>query len=86
MNKEEAARQAMRSAETLLIRNGVNPAEAELVDATLVFTDDLLLEPGTLVDHTASFSRTARVTLARPGGGRVRLEFRTTLEQSSAFP
>lgn len=86
VNKEEAARQAMRSAETLLIRNGVNPAEAELVDATLVFTDDLLLEPGTLVDHTASFSRTARVTLARPGGGRVRLEFRTTLEQSSAFP
>ncbi|HEY1418327.1 MAG TPA: hypothetical protein VGF41_10490, partial [Myxococcaceae bacterium] len=29
MNQEEAARQAMRAAETLLINNGVNPAEAQ---------------------------------------------------------
>ena len=86
VNQEEAAREAMRSAETLLIQNGVNPAEAEVVDATLDFADTLLLEPATLVDHAASFSRTARVTFARPGGARLRLEFRSTLEQTSAFP
>jgi hypothetical protein len=86
MNQEEAARHAMRAAETLLINNGVNPAEAQVVDATLDFDDQLLLEPGTLVDHAATFSRIARVTVAKPGGERVRLEFRSTLEQTSAFP
>jgi hypothetical protein len=76
----------MRSAETLLIGNGVNPAEAEVVDATVDGADTLLLEPGTLVDHAASFSRIARVTFAGRGGARMRLDFCSTLEQTSAFP
>jgi hypothetical protein len=64
----------------------VNPAEAEVLDATMDYRDELLLEPGTLVDHGATFSQIARVTFAGPRGERIPVEFRTTLEQSSAFP
>ncbi|HZJ55050.1 MAG TPA: hypothetical protein VFD38_12990 [Myxococcaceae bacterium] len=86
VNPQAAARQALRSAAAFLAANGVNPAEAEVLDATLDYRDELLLEPGTLVDHGATFSQTARVTFAGPRGERVPVEFRTTLEQSSAFP
>ena len=86
VNPRAAARRAMRSAAAFLARNGVNPAEAEVLDATLDYHDELLLEPGTLVDHGASFSETARVTFASPRGDPILVEFRSTLEQSSAFP
>ncbi|HVP61191.1 MAG TPA: hypothetical protein VMT11_11560 [Myxococcaceae bacterium] len=82
----EAARRALRSAAAFLVRNGVDPAEAEVLDATMEYRDELLVEPGTLVDHAASFSKTARVTFADPQGKPVPVEFQSTLEQSSAFP
>jgi len=86
LNRDEAARQAIGSAENLLIQTGVDPAEVKVVEASVDFSDSLLLEPGTLVDHAASFSRIARVTLARPSGERLWLEFRSSVEQTSAFP
>jgi len=76
----------MRSAAVFLVRNGVDPASAEVIDATLDYRDELLLEPGTLVDHAATFSETARVTFAGPRGNTIPVEFRSTLEQSSTFP
>jgi hypothetical protein len=86
VNPRAAARRAMRSAAAFLARNGVNPAQAEVLDATLDYRDELLIEPGTLVDHSASFSETARVTFAGSQGNPIPVEFRSTLEQSSAFP
>ena len=86
VNPTAAARRALRSAAVFLARNGVNPAQAEVVDATLDYRDELLLEPGTLVDHAATFSEVARVTFAGPQGNAIPVEFRSTLEQSSTFP
>ena len=83
---EAAARQALRSAAEFLAANGVNPAEAEVLEATLDYRDELLLEPSTLLDHGATFSQIARVTFAGPRGQRIPVEFRTLLEQSSTFP
>jgi hypothetical protein len=64
----------------------VNPAKAEVLDASLEYHDELVVEPGTLVDHAASFSEIARVTFAGPRGDPIPVEFRSRLEQSSAFP
>jgi len=86
VNPRAGAVTALRSAAAFLIRNGVDPGSAEVVDATLEYRDELLLEPGTLVDHGASFAQTARVTFARPDGQALPVEFRSTLEQSSMFP
>lgn len=77
---------AMRSGQAFLERSGVNPAEAEVLDAELDYHEELLLEPGTLVDHGARFSRITRVTFAGPQGTPIPVEFRATLEQSSTFP
>jgi hypothetical protein len=81
-----AAKRALRYAATFLARNGVDPAQAEVVDATLEYSDELLVEPSTLVDHAATFSQIARVTFAGPQGKEIPVEIRTALEQSSTFP
>lgn len=86
VNPQAAARRAMRSAASFLIRNGVNPTQAEVVDANMDYRDELLLEPSTLIDHAATFSQVARVTFAGPDGKTIPVEFRTALEQSSSFP
>ena len=86
VNPQAAARRALRSAAAFLARNGVNPAEAEVLDANLDYRDELLLEPSTLVDHSATFSQVARVTFAGPQGNPILVEFKTSLEQSSTFP
>ena len=80
-----AARRALRSAAAFLARNGVDPAQAEVLDANLDYRDELLLEPATLVDHAATFSQIARVTFAGPQGNQIPVELRTSLEQSSTF-
>jgi hypothetical protein len=81
-----AARRALRFAAAFLARNGVDPAQAEVVDATLDYRDELLLEPGTLIDHAATFSQIARVTFAGAQGKQIPVELRTSLEQQSSFP
>jgi hypothetical protein len=81
-----AARRALRFAAAFLARNGVDPAQAEVVDASLDYRDELLLEPGTLVDHAATFSQIARVTFAGAQGKQIPVELRTSLEQQSSFP
>ena len=81
-----AARRALRFAAAFLARNGVDPAQTEVVDATLDYRDELLLEPGTLVDHAATFSQIARVTFAGAQGKQIPVELRTSLEQHSTFP
>jgi hypothetical protein len=86
VNPQAAARRAMRSAAAFLARNGVNPAEAEVIDASLDYRDELLLEPNTLVDHGATFSKISRVTFAGPKGTPIPVEFRASIEQSSTFP
>jgi len=86
VNPQAAARRALRSAAFFLARNGVNPAEAEVVDATMQYQDELVLEPGTLVDHAANFSQKARVTFAGARGAQIPVEFRSTLVTSSEFP
>ncbi len=86
VNPRAAARRAMRSAAAFLARNGVNPAQAEVLDASLEYRDELVVEAGTLVDHAASFSEIARVTFAGPRGDPIPVEFRSRLEQSSVFP
>ena len=76
---------AIRSASAFLAQTGMNPADAEVIDASVEYQEEILLEPGTLVDHAATFSRTSRVMfLSR--GMQIPVEFRTTLEQSSSFP
>ncbi len=86
VNPRAAARRAMHRAAAFLARNGVNPAEAEVIDASMDYRDELLVEPGTLVDHAASFSQTAKVTFAGARGDPIPVEFQSTLEQSSTFP
>jgi hypothetical protein len=81
-----AARRALRFAASFLARNGLDPAQAEVVDASLDYRDELLLEPSTLVDHAATFSQIARVNFAGPQGNPIPVELRTSLEQSSSFP
>jgi hypothetical protein len=82
----ERAESAVRSASAFLAQSGVAPADAQVVDAALEYHEEILLEPSTLVDHSASFSRIARVIFVLPQGAQVPVEFRTTLEQSSTFP
>ncbi|HET9156388.1 MAG TPA: hypothetical protein VFN91_06950 [Myxococcaceae bacterium] len=82
----QAALPALDAATTVLAGSGMNPSQADLLDTTVDYHDEVLLEPGTLVDHAASFSRTIRVTFVGPQGAQVPVEFRTRLEQSSAFP
>jgi uncharacterized protein (AIM24 family) len=77
---------ALQSASSLLTQNGTDPATAQVVDAELEYHEEILLEPGTLVDHSATFSRISRVIFVRPDGTLVPVEFRTTLDQSSTFP
>ena len=86
VNPQAAARRALRSAAAFLARNGVNPAEAEVLDASLDYRDELLVEPATLVDHGATFTKTARVTFAGARGEPSPVEFRSVLESSSTFP
>ena len=81
-----AAKRALRFAAAFLARNGVDPAQTEVLDASLDYRDELLLEPGTLVDHAATFSQTAKVIFAGPQGKEIPVELRTSLEQSSTFP
>jgi hypothetical protein len=76
----------VRTASAFLSQSGVALADAQVLDATLEFHEDILLEPGTLVDHWASFSRISRVVFVSSQGVQVPVEFRTTLEQSSTFP
>jgi hypothetical protein len=81
-----AAKRALRFAAAFLARNGVDPSQAEVVDASLDYRDELLVEPGTLVDHGATFAQIARVTFAGPQGKEIPVEIRTSLEQASTFP
>ncbi|HZW87526.1 MAG TPA: hypothetical protein VFF12_00480 [Myxococcaceae bacterium] len=81
-----AAKRALRFAAGFLARNGVDPGQAEVVDASLEYRDELLVEPGTLVDHGATFSQIARVSFAGPQVKEIPVEIRTSLEQSSTFP
>jgi len=81
-----AAKRALRFAAAFLARNGVDPSQAEVLDANLDYRDELLLEPATLIDHAATFSQIARVTFAGPQGNQIPVELRTSLEQSSTFP
>ena len=82
----QAALRALDVARDFLAASGVDPSQADLLDTTVDYHDEVLLEPGTLVDHAASFSRTIRVTFAGPQGAQIPVEFRTRLEQSSTFP
>jgi hypothetical protein len=77
---------ALDAATAFLARSGVDPSQADVLDTTVEYHDEVLLETGTLVDHAASFSRIIRVTLAGPQGAQVPVEFRTRLEQISTFP
>ena len=86
MDQQAAIRQALREAAEFLAANGVNPADAEVLEASLDYRDELLLEPNTLVDHGTTFSQIARVTFAGPRGQPIPVEFRTLLESSSMFP
>jgi hypothetical protein len=56
VDPQAAARQALREAAEFLAANGVNPADAQVLEASLDYRDELLLEPNTLVDHGATFS------------------------------
>jgi hypothetical protein len=86
VDSKVAARRAMRAGAIFLARNGVNPAEAEVLSATLDYQDEILVEPGTLIDHSGTFSQTAKVTFVGASGQPIPVEFRTALEQSSVFP
>ncbi len=57
-----------------------------MLDAELEYHDEILLEPGTLVHHAASFSRITRVTFGGAQGIYIPVEFRITPEQSLTFP
>ena len=85
LNPSEHRVNAVRTASAFLAQGGLEAGDAEVVDATLEYHEEILLEPATLVDHSASFSRVSRVIFAMPQG-QVPVEFRTTLEQSSTFP
>ena len=77
---------ALQSVSTLIAQSGMDPASTRIADAELEFHEEILLEPGTLVDHSASFSRVSRVIFIQPDGSLVPVEFRTSLQQSSTFP
>jgi hypothetical protein len=77
---------AVRTASAFLSQSGLDSTDAQVADASLEYHEEILLEPGTLVDHSASFSRISRVIFALPQGAQVPVEFRTMLEQSSTFP
>jgi hypothetical protein len=81
-----AALPALDAAASVLAGSGVDASQAALLDTTVEYHDEALLETGTLVDHAASFSRVIRVTFAGPQGVQVPVEFRTRLEQISTFP
>lgn len=82
----QAALRALDVARDFLARSGVDPSQADVLDTSVEYHDEVLLETGTLVDHAASFSRIIRVTFAGPQGAQIPVEFRTRLEQSSTFP
>jgi hypothetical protein len=82
----QAALSALDVAREFLTRSGVDPSQADVLDTTVDYHDEVLVETGTLVDHAASFSRIIRVTFAGPQGAQLPVEFRTRLEQSSTFP
>jgi hypothetical protein len=82
----QAALSALDAATAVLARSGVDPLQGDMLDTTVEYHDEVLLETGTLVDHAASFSRVIRVTFAGAQGAQVPVEFRTRLEQSSTFP
>jgi len=77
---------ALQPASFILAQSGMDPATAQVVDAELEYQEEIIVEPETLVDHSASFARISRVIFARPDGTLVPVEFRTTLDQSSTFP
>ena len=60
--------------------------KTDVLDTTVEYHDEVLLETGTLVDYAASFSRVIRVTFVGPQGAQFPVEFRTRLEQTSTFP
>jgi hypothetical protein len=82
----QVALSALDVAREFLTRSGVDPSQVEVLDTSVDYHDEVLVETGTLVDHAASFSRIIRVTFAGPQGTQVPVEFRTRLEQSSVFP
>lgn len=84
--RPQAARGALDAATAFLARSGLDTSQTDVLDTTVEYHDEVLLETGTLVDHAASFSRIIRVTFAGPQGARLPVEFRTRLEQSSTFP
>jgi hypothetical protein len=86
VDPKAAARRAMRSGAIFLARNGVNPAQAEVLNATLDYQDEILVEASTLIDHSATFSQVAKVTFVGGSGQPIPVELRTALEQSSVFP
>jgi len=50
------------------------------------YKDEIVVEPSTLIDHFGTFSQTAKVRFVGASGQPIPVEFRTALEQSSAFP
>jgi hypothetical protein len=82
----QAALPALDAATAVLAGSGVNTSQVDVLDTTVEYHDEVLLEPETLVDHAASFSRVIRVTFGGPQGAQVPVEFRTRLEQISTFP
>jgi hypothetical protein len=83
---QAASRRAMRSGAAFLRQNGVNPATTEVLDTSFDARDELLVEPSTMIDHSATFSQTARVIFAGAKGQPIAVEFRASLEQSAVFP
>jgi len=81
-----AALHALDAATVLLARSGVDASQVDVLDTTVEYHDEVLVETGTLVDHAASFSRIIRVTFSGPQGAQIPVEFRTRVEQSSTFP
>src|SRR5262249_24278430 len=86
VRSKEAARRAMGAGALFLARNGVNPAQAEVLDAPLDYQDQLLIEPATIIDHSGSFTQKAKVTFVGASGQPIPVELRTALEQTSACP
>jgi len=82
----QAALSALEVAREFLARSGVDPSQTDVIDTSVEYHDEVLVETGTLVDHAASFSRIIRVTFSGPQGAQIPVEFRTRVEQSSTFP
>jgi hypothetical protein len=49
-------------------------------------TDEIQVEPSTMIDHGATFTQTSRVTFAGAKGQPIQVELKTALEQSSSLP